>query len=66
MMKIYIRLNADESEALYKLAHLKRRDNRSQAELLIRNGLQRLGLLPIEDAEKINPEYHFVEDADEV
>lgn len=43
---IYIPLSPDEQEAIVKLAQIERRAPRDQAALLIRQSLERLGLLP--------------------
>lgn len=45
MMRITITLQPDEREALQLLAEQERRDPRAQAALLIRKGLEHLGLL---------------------
>lgn len=45
MRRITISLRADEGEALRTLAEQERRDPRAQAALLIRYGLEHLGLL---------------------
>lgn len=44
LLRVY--LDEAERDALMNLARNKRRDPRSQAALLIRDGLQRAGLLP--------------------
>jgi hypothetical protein len=41
-----VTLGSDETEALRALAEEERRDPRAQAALLIRRGLERVGLLP--------------------
>lgn len=45
-MRIMIRLDALERDALLTLANREKRDMRSQAELIIRKELERCGLLP--------------------
>ena len=46
MARFTVDLQPDEREALLRLSHGKRRDPRQQAALIIRDGLQRAGLLP--------------------
>lgn len=46
MNGIYAQLDKDEKSALLNLAWKERRDPRQQAALLIRQQLERLGLLP--------------------
>ena len=46
MARIMVTLGSDETEALRALAEEERRDPRAQAALLIRRGLERVGLLP--------------------
>lgn len=46
MPKIFAPLDADEAKALVKLSLRERRDPRQQAAFLIRQQLERLGLLP--------------------
>jgi hypothetical protein len=47
MPHITITLYADERAALVKLAEVERRDPRAQAALIIRNELQRVGVLAV-------------------
>jgi len=46
LARITVTLGPDETEALRALAEEERRDPRAQAALLIRRGLERVGLLP--------------------
>lgn len=48
--RIYVPLDASERQALARLGELERRDPRAQAALLIRQQLERLGLLPLSPA----------------
>ncbi len=45
--RINVTLLESEREALYRLARIERRDTRGQAAVLIRQELERLGLLPV-------------------
>jgi hypothetical protein len=54
VLKVY--LDDAERDALKNLARNERRDPRSQAALLIRDGLQRAGLLPIDNAPVVAPQ----------
>lgn len=49
-MRVTIYLEQEEREALTHLAQRERRDPRDQAALMIREDLQRRGLLPVETA----------------
>ena len=46
MARISVSLDPQEREALINLAQRERRDPRDQAALIVRDGLQRAGLLP--------------------
>jgi hypothetical protein len=48
MARIMITLQQNEREALRELAQRERRDPRDQAALFVRDGLQRVGLLPVD------------------
>jgi hypothetical protein len=54
MSRITVTLQADEHEALRELSERERRNPRDQAALLIRENLQRLGLLAAESQPALN------------
>jgi hypothetical protein len=49
MPRVHATLDPEETKALIRLARRERRDLRQQAALIIRQELERLGLLPKED-----------------
>lgn len=54
MERFTIRLQTDEKDAIWRLAQEERRDPRDQAALIIRQELERRGLLlPGQDAEAV-------------
>lgn len=55
MHRIYVRLRLDERNALVKYSKREKRDPRQQAALLIRQGLERLGLLPSSLTGELHP-----------
>ena len=59
MIRISINLREDERKALAQLADIERRDARQQAALLVRNELERRGLLPVDErpAEKLEVQH---------
>jgi hypothetical protein len=54
MPNIVVLLGQDEIDALIKLALSELRDAKSQARLIIRNELERHGLLPIQEPDQSN------------
>jgi hypothetical protein len=61
MTRITVTLKSSERDALHILAQQEYRDIRAQAALIIRQELERRGLLPIVDA---NPDSKLVQEID--
>jgi len=57
MGRLMIRLEAEECVALWRLAQQERRDPRDQAALIIRQELERRGLLDTPETDERNDEY---------